>query len=104
LRILITTVAFALIAGIGVNNADSLTWRTATVIASGFVGVSLGSMEEFYYLAGDVLGYLVKNNNKNWYVVFYVGNDSYVVSMYDRDGNYFNYDRVLEIVSSISNS
>lgn len=46
LRILITTVAFALIAGIGVNNADSLTWRTATVIASGFVGATTSSIYE----------------------------------------------------------
>lgn len=46
LRILITTIVFSVIAGIGVTKSGNSTWQIMTVIASGFVGAATSSAYE----------------------------------------------------------
>lgn len=73
-------------------------------IARNYVTMSIGSYDNFYYLDGDLRGYLVEFNENNYYANIYFKNDVYRISMSNYKGEYFNYDSVLEIVNSFSNS
>lgn len=69
-------------------------------IASQYVKTVLPSYDKFYYLDNDLKGYLIENDDF-YYSTFYLGSDSYRVSFFNNQENYFEYDEVVEIISSI---
>lgn len=69
-------------------------------IASQYVKTVLPSYDKFYYLDNDLEGYLIENDDF-YYLNFYLGNDSYKISFFNNKNNYFKYDNVIEIISSI---
>ena len=69
-------------------------------IASQYVKTVLPSYDKFYYLDNDLDGYLIETNDF-YYSTFYLGSDSYKISFFNNQNNYFKYDNVVEIISSI---
>ena len=69
-------------------------------IASKYVKTVLSEYDKFYYLDNDLEGYMIENDDF-YYSTFYKGVDSYRVSFFNNKENYFEYDNVVEIISSI---
>lgn len=67
---------------------------------------SIGSYDNFYYLSGNINGYLIElfNNNKNsfWNLIYYPNDESsFSILFYNNNEDYFNHDNVLKIIESI---
>ena len=70
---------------------------------------SVPPYDNFYYLNGNLKGYLTEwnNNNKLYYnIVFYTNQDkynqnAYNIQLYNYNEGYFNHENILEIVNSI---
>lgn len=69
-------------------------------IASKYVKTVLSEYDKFYYLDNDLEGYMIENDDF-YYSTFYKCVDSYRVSFFNNKENYFEYDNVVEIISSI---
>ena len=74
-------------------------------IAERYVGFVIPTYDKFYYFDNDLRGYMIETgNNSNrlhYQSRFYVGDNSYGISFFNNKEEYFKYDNVIEIISSI---
>lgn len=71
-------------------------------IAKTYSENTLPSYSKFYYLENDLRGYLVMSVSKNHYqAIFMFGDNTYSISFFNGESNYFDYEKVIEILSSI---
>ena len=70
-------------------------------IADRYTNSVLSSSGEFSYLEGDVLGYLLKYNEENYFGTVTFKRDIYNYDTYNINFYKMNYDEVMEIINSI---
>lgn len=62
----------------------------------------LPSYSKFYYLENDLHGYLIESVSKNHYqAIFTFNDDTYSISFFNKNADYFDYEKVIEVLSSI---
>ena len=86
-----------------VNLFTNLNKIKMNYIAKKFTNNTLPSYKRFFYLENDLRGYLIENNgNKVHYQATIIFNDkTYAISFFNKNELYFDYDKTLEIISSI---
>lgn len=71
-------------------------------IARNYCELVLPSYSNFFYLEKDLNGYMTESMNFNhYYAVFTFDDRTYSISIFNREGNYFDYDRAIEVISSV---
>ena len=72
-------------------------------IARQYCEVVLPSYNKLYYLENDLEGYMTESMDSDHYqAVFNFDDRTYSISFFNQNGLYFDYDKVIEIISSIS--
>lgn len=72
-------------------------------IARNYSEFMLPSYSKFYYLEGSLRGYLIVSNGDyaKYQVYLIFGDNAYSVTLFNRNNEYFDYDKMIEIISSI---
>jgi hypothetical protein len=57
--------------------------------------------EEFYFIDGDLNGYIVNVRNKIYEAHLYINNEEYIISFWNNKEEYFNLDNIQEFLSNV---
>lgn len=72
-------------------------------IARNYSELTLASYSKFYYLEGSLRGYLIVSNGDfaKYQAYFIFGDNAYSITLFNRNSDYFDYDKMIEVISSI---
>ena len=69
---------------------------------AGMYSNSLPSYNRFFYLENDLEGYMTESVDRNHYqAILYFRNNVYSISFFNSEDNYFDYNKVVEVLNSI---